>query len=274
MKWVEEIFGTKKAVIGMVHLLPLPGTPNYDEVGGVSKIIRAAEHDLKALVEGGIDGVMFGNEADLPYELKVGPASVATMAYVIGRLANGLSVPFGVDVLWDPEASIALAAATGARWVREVFTGVYASDMGMWNPNVAAALRYRRLVGAQDVKLFYNVCAEFASPLGTRDIVEVAKSAVFSSLADAICVSGPITGQPVDVDQLKRVKSALPETPVVANTGVRLENIHNILPWSDILVVGTYFKQDGYTWNPVDKERVKALMRAVEAYRHSEGVSR
>ena len=56
-----------------------------------------------------------------------------------------LTVPFGVNYLWDPEASVAIGAATGASFVREIFTGVFASDMGVWRADCAGALRLRRI---------------------------------------------------------------------------------------------------------------------------------
>ena len=98
----------------------LPGSPLYDDVAGLDGLIDAAMQDLRALQEAGFDAVMFGNENDRPYEFRVDAASTATMAYVIGRLRREITVPFGVNVLWDAMSSIALAAATGASFVREI----------------------------------------------------------------------------------------------------------------------------------------------------------
>ncbi len=118
----QAVFGDTRPVIAMVHLGALPGTPLHDAAGGVEGILAAAAADLAALQAAGVDAVMFGNENDRPYELKVDTASTATMAYVIGRLHDRITVPFGVNVLWDPMATMALAAATGAAFVREIFT--------------------------------------------------------------------------------------------------------------------------------------------------------
>ena len=117
----------------MVHVGATPGAPLHDEARGVEGIVTDARADLRALQEAGFDAVMFGNEHDRPYELQVDVAATATMAYVIGRLRDEIRVPFGVNVLWDPSATLALAAATGAAFVREIFTGTYASDMGPWS---------------------------------------------------------------------------------------------------------------------------------------------
>ena len=189
------------------------------------------------------------------------------MSAIIATLKPMLKVPFGVDYLWDPYATVALAVATGAGFAREVFMGVYAADMGVWQPDCAGALRLRARLGREDLKLLFNVNAEFAAPLDARPIEHRAQSAVFSSLADVICVSGPLTGQPVDQSDLKRVKAAIPTTPVLANTGVSIDNVASILEAADGCVIGTHFKVDGDTWKPVDGGRVQRFMDRVRKLR-------
>ncbi|GAB0114508.1 BtpA/SgcQ family protein [Acidisoma sp. C75] len=259
--------GKKKVVIGMVHIGALPGTPLYDEKGGMARLIENAAADLDALQAGGVDAVMFGNENDRPYSLKAPVASVAAMSAVIATLKHQIRVPFGVNYLWDPVASVALAAATGARFVREIFTGVYASDMGLWMPDCDAALKARRNLDVRDLKLLFNINAEFAAPLDTRPLPLRARSAVFSALADAILVSGPITGQETDQSELSGVCAAVRDVPVFANTGVNIHNVADILSVADGCVVGTHFKVDGHTWNAVDPARVAAFMAKVESLR-------
>ena len=151
--------------------------------------------------------------------------------------------------------------------VREIFTGLFASDMGLWQADCAGALRLRHSLGRDDMKLLFNINAEFAHSLDERPIALRAKSAVFSSLADAILVSGPLTGDPVDRSNLKTVRDAVPNVPVLANTGVTVDNVCDILAISDGVVIGTHFKLDGNTWNPVDGARVKRFMDAVAKLR-------
>ena len=136
-KKFKDLFNTSKPIIAMVHLPALPGSPLYDSKLGLDHIIQVAEKDLISLQDAGVDAVMFGNENDRPYELKVDISTTATMAYVIGVLKETLKIPFGVNVLWDPISTIALATATGARLAREIFSVVYASDMGLWNPELS-----------------------------------------------------------------------------------------------------------------------------------------
>lgn len=269
MERFADLFGTRKPVIAMVHFQALPGAPLYDDVGGMSALIDQARQDLVALQSAGVDAVMFGNENDRPYELRVDVASTAAMAYAIGRLRDEIRVPFGVDVLWDPVSTLALSAATGARFAREIFTGVYSSDMGLWEGRAAEALRYRRRLGRSDLFLLYNISAEFASPLDSRTVAERARSAVFSSVADAILVSGPITGEATPLEDLREVKRALPATPVLANTGVRHENVADVLAIADGCVVGTALKVNGDTWSPVDPERARQFVELARGVRAS-----
>jgi uncharacterized protein len=263
----QDVFGAGKPVIGMVHLGALPGAPLHDAAAGLEGLVAAARADLAALQDAGFDAVMFGNENDRPYEFKVDIASTATMAYVIGQLRGEIRVPFGVNVLWDPMSSVALAAATGARFVREIFTGTYASDMGPWTPDAGAALRYRQRLGRGDLAMLYNVSAEFADSLDRRPLPDRARSAVFSSVPDAVLVSGQITGEAAAMSDLEAVKAVLPTTPVLANTGVKHATIAEVLRVADGCVVGSALKVDGHTWNAVDPARAEDFMARARAAR-------
>lgn len=253
----------RKTIVAMAHIGALPGSPLYDAAGGMQKLIDDAAADVEKLQAGGVDAIMFGNENDRPYQLQAGPESVAAMTAVVSAVRPMLTVPFGVNFLWDPVATVAIASATGASFAREIFTGLFASDMGLWKPDAAAALRLRRNLGRPDLTLLFNINAEFASSLDSRGVAERAKSAVFSSLADVILVSGPITGQPVDLEHLQAVRATLPDTPVMANTGVNIDNVAAILALADGCVIGTHFKVDGDTWNAVDGGRVSRFMDRV-----------
>ncbi len=263
----RRVFGPGKPVIAMVHLGALPGTPLYDEERGVEGLIEGGRADLRALQAAGVDAVMFGNENDRPYEFKVDAASTATMAFVVGRLRDEITVPFGVNVLWDPMSTVALAAATGASFVREIFTGTYASDMGVWAPDAGKAMRYRNRLGRRDCAMLYNVSAEFADSQDRRSLPDRARSAVFSSIPDAVLVSGQITGEAARMEDLEGVKRVLPDTPVLANTGVRHDTVAEVLRIADGCIVGSALKVDGNTWNPVDPERALAFMDRARASR-------
>jgi membrane complex biogenesis BtpA family protein len=125
----------------------------------------------------------------------------------------------------------------------------------------------RRNLGRPDLKMLFNINAEFAHSLDQRPIELRARSAVFSSLADAILVSGPVTGEPADQSQLRKVCEAVKTVPVFANTGVNIDNVTATLEMASGVVIGTHFKVDGITWNAVDGERVKRFMDVVEKIR-------
>jgi membrane complex biogenesis BtpA family protein len=256
----RRVFGPGKPVIGMVHLGALPGTPLFDAAAGVEGIVATARADLMALQAAGFDAVMFGNENDRPYEMQVDPASTAAMAAVIGRLRPEITVPFGVNVLWDPMATVALAAATGAAFAREILTGAYASDMGLWTPDAGRALRYRDRLGRSDLVMLYNVSAEFAGSLDPRPLPDRARSAVFSSIPDAVLVSGQITGEAAALSDLEAVKTAVTTVPVLANTGVKHDTVADVLAVADGCVVGSALKVGGDTWKPVDPDRAADFM--------------
>ncbi|MGF7396385.1 BtpA/SgcQ family protein [Thermoanaerobacterium thermosaccharolyticum] len=267
MSWLKEIIGTEKAVIAMCHLEPLPGDPYYDKEKGMEYVLENAKKDLLALQEGGVDAVMFSNEFSLPYLIDVRTETVAAMARVIGELKPYIKIPYGVNVLWDAKKSLDLAVATDAKFVREIFTGVYASDFGLWNTNVGETIRHQRDIGGEKVKLLFNIVPEAAKYIADRNIKEIAKSTVFNNRPDALCVSGLTAGKETDYATVKLVKEAVPETVVFANTGVRLDNVEKHLSVADGVVVGTTFKYDGKFENHVDVKRVKEFMDKVKAFR-------
>jgi membrane complex biogenesis BtpA family protein len=265
--WITDLFGVKKPIIAMCHLNALPGDPGYHPTAGMREVIAWARKDLLALQAGGVDAVMFSNEFSMPYLTRVHTVTVAAMARVIGELLGEIRVPFGVNVLWDPKASLDLAVSTGASFVREIFSGVYASDFGLWNPDCGEIVRHQHAIGAGGVRLFFNIVPEAAQYLANRDVVEIARSTVFNHRPDAICVSGLVAGTQANLGVLQRVKEAVPATPVFANTGVRLENLEEQLKIADGAVVGTTFKFGGVFENHVDEARVRAFMEKVKGLR-------
>jgi len=264
---LAEIFGTGQPIIAMVHLPALPGRPRHDRAAGLARLVDTVGRDLGALRSAGVDGLLFCNEADLPYQLSTGPEIAAGMASVIGQVRAELFAPFGVNIVWDPVASLAVAAATGASFVREVFTGVYESDLGIMQPDFGAIAAYRERIGAGSVALFSNITPEFASTVGSRSVAARAQSAAFLGV-DVILISGQITGTPLNLDELRAARAAVPGTPVVANTGVRADTVGQILAGADGAIVGTSLKYDGVTWNAVDPDRAARFMDAARAARH------
>jgi uncharacterized protein len=265
--WTDDLFGTVKPIIAMCHLRALPGDPQYDRAKGIEWVVDEARRDLDALQSGGVDAVMFSNEWSVPYLTTVETITVASMARIIGELGPAIRVPFGVNVLWDPKASIDLAVASGARFVREIFTGAYASDFGVWNTACGEVVRHQHAVGGEGIRLFFNIVPEAAAYLASREPEDIARSTVFNARPDALCVSGITAGAHTSIETLQRVKGAVPDTVVLANTGVHLGNVEEQLRVADGAIVGSTFKRDGFTWNEVDPTRVRAFMDRVHQLR-------
>lgn len=254
-----------KPIIAMAHVPALPGTPLYDAAGGVDALVEHVHADVELLVEAGFDAVLFCNENDRPYQLHAGPEAAAVMARVVTE-CRPTNLPFGVDFLWDPRIALAVAVATGASFIREVVTGVWESDMGLWNTDAAETLRERRRLDANGLAVLMNISPEFASPIGTRSFAQIARSTVVSSLADGILVSGPMAGAEPDVSVLTEVRAAVPqEVPVILNTGARAETVAESLRIADGCIVGSSLKVDGHTWNAVDPDRARRFVDAARA---------
>jgi uncharacterized protein len=263
----DGLFGAAKPVIAMAHFSALPGAPRHARGTSHASIIDALRSDVEHLLAGGVDGILFCNEDDRPYSLSAGPETVAVMARVIGDL-RPTDRPFGVDVLWDPMAALAIARATDASFIRQVVSGVYESDMGLWAPDAARLYRYRAQIDAENILVLANITPEFASPLGSRSVAERARSAVTSTLVDAILIAGPMAGLAPDISTLEQARDAVDgAVPVLLNTGARADNIGHYLAVADGVIVGSGLKVGGQTWNPVDPARVTKFMGEVRKVR-------
>lgn len=267
MTSLDEVFNINKPAIGMVHFPPLPHTPEYNDEAGMDSIISSARQDIHAMQEGGIDGLLFCNEGDRPYANGVDPIITAAMAAAIGELKSEITIPFGVDIMWDPISALSVAKATQAKFVRGVFTGAFAGDMGFFSAPGAEALRHRKAIQATDVKIFSIVNAEFAHPLDRRSLSLIAKGAVFVGIADGLCVSGPMTGMEAKLEEIKTVKDNSLGAAVIVNTGARKDNIAKQLEVADGVIVGTSLKFGGDTWKNVDTDRVKEFMKVIGTVR-------
>lgn len=276
MLWTEELFGTKKPIISMLHLDPLPGDPRFGRSGGsVSTAVEHAKRDLEALQEGGVDGIIVSNEFSLPYQRRMNFVTPATMAYVVGQLRSELSVPYGVDAISDGLACIELAAACEASFVRGTFSGVYVGDGGLYNNDFSMLMRRKAELHLDDLRMLYFINPESDRNLDTRPLADIAASTIFKVHPDGLCVSANAAGTDVDSDLIASVKAKNPEVAVLVNTGCRPDTIEEKLSVSDVAVVGTYFKEGGQLEDDdlnnvrVDVNRVKEFMDVVYEVRKS-----
>ena len=261
------MFGVDKPIIGMVHLPPLPGSPLYKGEDLSSHVERAAR-DAKTLEEGGVDGFELENMGDMTYfPGKVGPETVAALTYIASQVSREVKIPFGICTLTDPIAAVAIAHVTKAPFIRATVYTEAVVDVSGVIPGCAHELqRFKKLLGAEKLKVFADIQIKHSVPLSMRPIEHSAKDAEYF-LADAIIVSGTHTGEETPVDKVRRVKEAIPETPVLIGSGTRKENVRELFRYADGAIVGTSLKIDGKTFNSVDIQRVKEFMRVVKEIR-------
>ena len=267
MIWTEELFKVKKPIISMLHLQPLPGDPKFGQGSSMKRVIEFARKDLYAIQEGGVDGIIFSNEFSLPYQRHMSFVTPSAMARVIGELMSEIRVPYGVDCISDGLASIELATAVDASFIRGTFSGVYVGDGGFYNNDFSDFVRRKHALGLDNLKKLYFLNPESDINLDSRQLPQIAKSLVFKAAPDALCISGSASGQGVENDLLAIVKKAVPDTQIFANTGCTVDTIANKLKICDAAVVATTFKFDGYLYNAVDISRVKAFMSKVIEFR-------
>ena len=262
------LFGGRKALIGVVHLLPLPGCPRWQ--GDMRAVLERARREADVLASEGAGGIIVENFGDVPFYLgPVGPETVAAMTLAVGVVMDTVDVPVGINVLRnDPRSAIAIAAAAGAHFVRaNVHYGAMVADEGVVQGTAHDTLRYRRLLGVQErVEIFADVLVKHAAPLGTDDAAHVARETVLRGLADALIVTGSATGAAASVDDVKTVSEAAPPgVPVLVGSGVDENNAERLLEYADGAIVGTSLKVDGIVSNPVDVQRVRRLSRRFQS---------
>ena len=273
MLWTETMFHVKKPIIVMLHLDPLPSDPRWHYGDSVEAVVQHALEDLRALQNGGVDGILISNEFSLPYQRHMNFVTPAVMAYVVGRLKDEIRVPFGVDCISDGEATIELAAAVGADFVRGTFCGVYVGDGGLYNNDFSALLRRKAALHLDNLKMLYFINPESDRNLDTRPLADIAKSIIFKAHPGGLCISANAAGQDVDDALITSVKEANPEVVVLCNTGCRPDIIVRKLRCGDAAVVGTYFKEGGKLEDSrlrnlrVDESRVKEFMAVVHSFR-------
>ncbi|MEZ3114729.1 BtpA/SgcQ family protein [Halobaculum sp. MBLA0147] len=262
-----ERFDAAKPVIGMVHLPPLPGAPNFD--GDREAILADARRDARRLDAGGVDGVMVENFGDAPfYPDDVPKHVVASMTRAANAVNEEISVPLGINVLRnDSLADLAVAQAVDADFVRaNVHTGARVTDQGIVEGRAHEVMRERERLDA-DVALFADHDVKHSAPLGTREYnAESMADGVERGLADATVVTGIGTGHGVDLDDLEAAVERRDaydlDVPIFVGSGVRADTVGEILSLADGVIVGTSLKEDGDVGRPVSEERVSELVAA------------
>jgi len=256
-----------KPIVGMVHLLPLPGSPRFG--GNWREVTQRAVSDAKALTAGGVHGIIIENFGDSPFfPCSVPPHVISFLTAAAGEVRAAVSVPLGINVLRnDGRSALAIAAAVGAQFIRvNILCGARVTDQGVIAGIAHDLQRDRVLLGATNVQVWADVDVKHSAPLGAaRSIEDEVDDTIHRGLADAVIVSGAGTGKATDLKQAARVKKATAATPVFIGSGVTASTIRKCLAACDGVIVGSALKADGVATNPVDPRRVAELMNATHS---------
>lgn len=262
---VGEIFGRGKALIGMIHVPPLPGAPRY-RGAGMAAVLDACLRDAEALLAGGMHGLIVENHGDIPFRKpgNIGPETAACLAVVADRIRQRFDAPLGINVLANAAIpAFAVAAATGARFIRvNQWANAYVANEGLIEGEAAEALRYRAALRAEDVKVFADAHVKHGAHAITADrsIAELTRDLAFFD-ADAVIATGQRTGDSATLGEIDAIAAAT-HLPLLVGSGVTPANVAAILGRTQGAIVASSLKVDGVWWNPVEPARVRALLDA------------
>ena len=252
-------------VIGMLHLLPLPGAPRY--AGDRAAIRERLLADADALAGGGVDGLMLENFGDTPFHPGALPAHViADMTALAGAVRERHELPLGINCLRnDALAALAVAHAVGGAFIRvNVLCGARVTDQGVIEGPADRLLRERTRLGATGIRIVADVDVKHSAPLGApRPLSDEVADLVERGGADAVVVSGSGTGRPTDPDQLDAVRTAAGTAPVLVGSGVDAASVAALVGRADGVIVGSALKHGGDARAAVDPERVRELVARI-----------
>lgn len=270
---VEPMKRTDHGFIGVIHVPPMPGDPRYTGRGDFNAIETAALRDAEALVEGGIGGIIIENFGSAPFAKGTGPDRIPPhQIAMLTRIARSVSerfrtLPVGINCLRnDALSAIGIAAAVGLDFIRvNIHTGAYLTDQGVIEGEAHRTLRYRQQLAADRVAILADVLVKHATPLAPLDVEQAVADAFSRGLADGIIVTGSGTGEPISLDELKRVRAAAGDGPVFLGSGLTPANAPTLAPYAHGAIVGTWLKEKGDIRRPVDPARVRELAAILNA---------
>jgi len=256
-----RLFGGRRPLIGVVHLLPLPGSPR---AAPIAQIVARARADVRTWFSAGADAVLVENYGDRPFFPDCVPAvTVAAMARVCAEVVALARGPVGVNVLRnDACAAVSIAAACSLDFVRvNVLAGASASDQGLLLGRAHEVLRLRAQLGGGPL-VFADLRVKHAVPLVERPVADEARDLAGRALADALLATGPATGSAPDAGLLEELRAALPQTPLLVASGATPEGIAATRGLVDGWIAGTFAKRGGVTEAPPQRARIRQLLAA------------
>jgi membrane complex biogenesis BtpA family protein len=244
-----------RAVLGMVHLRPLPGSPLFG--GSMREVVDRALDDAREIAAGGADGLVVENFGDRPFRKgRVDAETVSAMTAVLNEMGREIALPFGVNVLRnDPMSALAIASVTGALFIRvNVLVGAMLTDQGIIEGNADEVMRRRG-----SVAVFADHLVKHAAPLAPFEPIQLARDLRLRAMADAIIVSGKETGAAADLKSLEELRQAV-DAPLLVGSGLSSGNAADYARFADGAIVGTSIKKNGDVDAPVERDRVAAVV--------------
>ena len=253
-----------KQIIGVIHLLPLPGTPCASYT--FQEVLERALLDTHALKSGGVQIAILENFGDAPFVRGSVEPHIVSMMTAIAIKIRDLGIELGINVLRnDAQSALAIAVAVDAKLIRiNVHTGAAWTDQGLIQGNAYETLLYKKRLDA-DIAIAADVMVKHATPAGTRSLLDAAKDTLYRGRVDHIIVTGTATGATVAMEELKQLRLALPHASILIGSGLNLSNVRQVLSHADGAIVGTYFHEDADLLKPLDATRVRTLLDVVES---------
>ncbi|MBU0552479.1 BtpA/SgcQ family protein [Myxococcota bacterium] len=231
------------ALIGMIHLPPLPGAPGYQ--GDLEAVVEGARASARLLHSVGFDALMVENFHDTPFfKDELPPETIAALTRCALAIRQETPKPLGINALRNAgRAALGIAVAVGAQFIRvNVLTGAMLTDQGIIEGRAAQLLRARQALGARHIQIFADVCVKHAAPLAPCDLVQLAKDTLYRGHADALILSGAGTGAPTDPAEVEALRAAV-DAPLLIGSGVTVETMPHLK--AEGYIVGTALKREG-----------------------------
>lgn len=264
---ISDVLGRARAIVGMIHLEALPGSPRSRR--SAKEIAAAAVAEAKALAAAGFDALLLENMHDAPYLAReVAPETIAAFTRAACEVRAAVGVPLGVQVLAGANrAALAVALAAECAFIRaEGFVFASVADEGILaEADAGPLLRARRAMGAERIAIYCDLKKKHSAHALTADtsLADHAHAAEFFG-ADGIVVTGAATGVATPLSDLEAARKAC-SLPVLAGSGATAASVREVLRAADAVIVGSDLKQDGRWWNPLDPRRIEAFVAAARA---------
>ena len=258
---INGLFASAKPLIGMVHLLPLPGSPGFG--GDLAVVAERAVSDARRLQEAGFDGVIVENFCDVPYPVEPGPLErTIAMTVVLREVRRVVTLPIGVNVQFnDYAAELLIARYTGADFIRvEAFVDNVMTPGGPAFACAPALMRLRAAQSGPPIHIFADVHVKETTPLSPTPLPVSARNAELAG-AQALIVTGSATGAATPLEPVAEVKRAT-NLPVLVGSGVTHQTAYSSLAVADGAIVGTATKCGGVATNPVDPDLAREIVLA------------